>query len=193
MNTKLQNKLVKKYSIFFDWIKDIPEGSPIMPIQFGIECGDGWYMLLDELMSELLNHHKNINENRKYKFKHKFPEWLQYNTRLISYKWKRIHKAIRWLINLFPRGLPPLAPINITQIKEKFGGLRFYYNGGDDYVYGATSLAESLSYRICEYCGTTIDVGLTQGWYSTICKTCREKEDNRKSLKWKQNETKSNI
>jgi hypothetical protein len=30
-----------------------------------------------------------------------------------------------------------------TQVKEKFGTLRFYYDGGDDYIDGLVSMAES--------------------------------------------------
>ena len=81
-----------------------------------------------------------------------------------------------------------VAPIQITQIKEKFGGLRFYYNGGDDMIDGMAWLAEHMSYQVCEYCGTTENVGHTQGWLSTICLNCREKTPNRKNLKWELNE-----
>ena len=47
----------------------------------------------------------------------------------------------------------PEIKINLVQVKEKFGGLRFYLNGGDDYIDGMVSLAEHLSYRTCEFCG----------------------------------------
>lgn len=41
----------------------------------------------------------------------------------------------------------------VVQIKEKFGGLRFYMNQTTPYMDGAISLAESMSYSICEECG----------------------------------------
>jgi len=78
-------------------------------------------------------------------------------------------------------------PINITQIKEKMGGLCFNYIGGDEIIDGMVWLAESLSYYICEYCGTNKNVGITQSWYSTICKDCHTKIENRKNLFWKEN------
>jgi hypothetical protein len=55
-----------------------------------------------------------------------------------------------------------------AQVKEKFGGLRFYIDGGDDWVYGAISMAESMSYRTCEVCGAP---GVTRGtgWIRTTC------------------------
>ena len=39
------------------------------------------------------------------------------------------------------------SPVQIEQIKSKFGGLRFYASGGDDAVYGMIRLAE---YQIAE-------------------------------------------
>jgi hypothetical protein len=40
-----------------------------------------------------------------------------------------------------------------SQIKEKFGGLRAYCYGADEYIRGAIDMAESMSYSICEYSG----------------------------------------
>ncbi len=61
-----------------------------------------------------------------------------------------------------------------TQVKEKFGGLRFYYTGGDETIDGMVWLAEHLSYNICEKCGSTQNVTQnTEGWVYTLCKTCR--------------------
>lgn len=62
--------------------------------------------------------------------------------------------------------------IVFTQIKEKFGTLRLYVAGASDYQYGIIDMAESVSGWICEYCGTTKDVGNTQGWVRTICREC---------------------
>ena len=65
--------------------------------------------------------------------------------------------------------------VHIVQIKEKYGGLRFYIYGGDDYVNGMISLAENLSYKVCETCGSMNNVGQTTGWIYTICKDCYNK------------------
>jgi hypothetical protein len=64
--------------------------------------------------------------------------------------------------------------VEATQVKEKLSGLRFYYSGGDDEIRGMVSLAESLSYRICEECGCPGDVSVRGGWYKTLCKDCRK-------------------
>jgi len=73
-----------------------------------------------------------------------------------------------------------LPQVVTTQVKEKFGGLRFYINGGDDYISGMISMTESMSYYICEKCGSTDDVAQTRGWINTLCKKCmKERELNK--------------
>lgn len=67
-----------------------------------------------------------------------------------------------------------VEPVVATQVKEKFGTLRFYYNGGDDYINGAVWFAEKLSEHICENCGTTENVKQNDtGWVITLCDKCR--------------------
>jgi len=58
--------------------------------------------------------------------------------------------------------------IEIHQIKEKFGGLRFYFEGGDDYCRGLEVMAETWANRTCEVCGET---GKQRGggWIRTLC------------------------
>jgi hypothetical protein len=66
--------------------------------------------------------------------------------------------------------------VEAAQVKQKFGGLRFYVDGADDHVYGMIRLAESLSYCICERCGATKNVSQNkEGWILTLCDECREK------------------
>lgn len=43
----------------------------------------------------------------------------------------------------------------VEQIKEKYAGLRFYYQGGDDNISGMVEFAEDLSFKICSICGST--------------------------------------
>lgn len=63
-----------------------------------------------------------------------------------------------------------------TQVKEKYGGLRFYYTGGDETIEGMIWLAEFLSFNICEECGSTEEVTqIDTGWTYTRCKNCKEK------------------
>ena len=55
------------------------------------------------------------------------------------------------------------------QVKEKFGGLRFYINDGSDEIYERITLAESQSYEICEVCGEKGELRKNIGWYTTLC------------------------
>jgi len=64
--------------------------------------------------------------------------------------------------------------VEITQIKEKFGTLRFYIAGGQDEVYDLIEKAEMESGKICEECGTQDEVTTEGGWVLTLCKKCRE-------------------
>jgi hypothetical protein len=54
------------------------------------------------------------------------------------------------------------------QVKEKFGTLRFYYRGGDDYIRGLVNMAEAVTEVTCEECGAP---GKTRGvgWIYTAC------------------------
>lgn len=66
-----------------------------------------------------------------------------------------------------------------TQIKEKFGGLRAYYDGGDEFISGAVRLAELMSYSTCEVTGNAGKLrnkklgddgnSIRLCWVSTLC------------------------
>lgn len=64
----------------------------------------------------------------------------------------------------------------VEQVKEKFGGLRFYYQGGDEYIAGLVSMAESWAGIACEDCG---GIGKRRGggWVRTLCDV-HEQEHN---------------
>ena len=59
------------------------------------------------------------------------------------------------------------------QVKEKFGGLRFYVTAGSDKVLDLIAEAEEKSITICEKCGKTGKLQ-EQGWWRTICDECEE-------------------
>lgn len=61
-----------------------------------------------------------------------------------------------------------VEPIQIEQIKEKFGGLRFYYQGGDKFVEGLVTMAELWCGRTCEDCGAP-GTRRSGGWVRTLC------------------------
>jgi len=65
---------------------------------------------------------------------------------------------------------------HILQIKEKFGGLRFYIGSGSEEIFNIIIKYEELSWTTCEVCGEQgilrNDCGW-QGnkWYKTLCDT----------------------
>jgi hypothetical protein len=58
--------------------------------------------------------------------------------------------------------------VTLDQVKEKFGTLRFYYTGGDDYISGMVTMAESMSGVTCESCGKP-GTQTSGGWIKTAC------------------------
>jgi len=121
---ELQERLFKKYPKIFRQ-KDLPMTETAMC--WGIDCGDGWFWLIDKLC-----------------------EYLQFQTD--------------------ENGWPQVEAV---QVKEKFGGLRFYIGSGSSEIFEVISFAESLSESICEDCGSIRDVGQTEGgWVWTLCAEC---------------------
>lgn len=59
----------------------------------------------------------------------------------------------------------------ITQIKEKYGGLRWYDNGNTEEGYNIINKYESLSRRICICCGKPAKY-ITFNWISPFCEDC---------------------
>lgn len=56
-----------------------------------------------------------------------------------------------------------------VQIKQKFGGLRYYLNYEDDYVSDQIRLSEILSNNTCENCGSPGIHRNIRGWIVTLC------------------------
>jgi len=57
----------------------------------------------------------------------------------------------------------------LCQVKEKYGGLRFYIGSDTDAINARISLAETQSMTICEDCGSPGTTQRCQGWYRTVC------------------------
>lgn len=92
-----------------------------------------------------------------------------------------------------------LRGIRVLQVKEKFGGLRFYtgaYEAGDSDLTMLIDAAEDYSFKVCEDCGkygytydfdkhenipkVTTGSSRTSGWIRSLCAGCREKLDLRR-------------
>lgn len=64
----------------------------------------------------------------------------------------------------------------VTQVKEKFAGLRFYVSYGTDEIFDLISEAEKKSHTVCEKCGEPGAVRRRGGWYKTLCQDCASAE-----------------
>jgi len=58
----------------------------------------------------------------------------------------------------------------IHQVKQKYGGLRFYTGATSDEMHTAIREYENLSYKTCEVCGEPGEVR-PGGWIETLCDT----------------------
>ena len=63
---------------------------------------------------------------------------------------------------------PVVEQVVVEQIKEKFGGLRFYYQGGDDNIHGMVRMAEAWAANCCEECCAP-GKRRNGGWIRTLC------------------------
>jgi hypothetical protein len=78
---------------------------------------------------------------------------------------------------------PVVEQVVVEQIKEKFGGLRFYYQGGDDKIQGMVIMAEAWAGHHCETCGAP-GKSREGGWIKTLC----DEHETERQLKRKEYE-----
>ncbi len=78
--------------------------------------------------------------------------------------------GIQWEIDGLPEGVK--GDFCVDQIKEKFGGLRFYMNKTTPTMQEIIIQAEAKSHTICELCGTTGSIRNMRGWLKTYCDSC---------------------
>jgi len=109
---------------------------------WGCECGDGWYDIISTVCWMIKQHEDNVRWQTEYKQKND------------------------------PNYKSEYSSVKFDQVKEKFGGLRIYHSGGDEYVEGLISLAEAYSYHICDICGNKGESN-KQGWISVRCEAHR--------------------
>ena len=90
-------------------------------------------------------------------------------------------RAIQWRIDYrkdniekgYEKTDKEIPQVVFEQVKEKFGGLRIYYTGGDPHISAMVSFSETLSMSICENCGAmNHEVGRTKGWIQSLCTKC---------------------
>ena len=179
MKQELDKLLCEKYpKMMVNRNKDMKETC----MCWGFECGDGWFNILNQLMSQI-QHHIDWKEKQRagaIKYNEMAAQAKAGNFDLFEetmkalpndeYKEKRLAEIVAGDFRPVPESIPQ---VTLDQVKEKFGTLRFYYQGGDDYISGMVSLAESMTAVTCENCG---NLGSCRGggWIHTYCEPCEE-------------------
>ena len=84
-------------------------------------------------------------------------------------KWRNNTRDALKKDNPYGHKIPKKVPqVVVQQIKEKFGGLRFYYDGGDEHIGGMVRMAESWAGRSCEECSKP-GKSRNGSWIKTLC------------------------
>jgi len=69
--------------------------------------------------------------------------------------------------------------IQIMQVKEKLGGLRFYVYSPSKGVRQLIWAVEKHSYCVCERCGEQGKLREDRNWLKTLCDSCNESDGKR--------------
>lgn len=159
MTPKLEQKLIAKYPLILAKTQlTANEGD----MYFGICCGDGWYNLLDTLFWNIQNYITETNKvsiaTTKYNLMREqvlVGDYTLFNAQYSGYDNYLLDTFREQLLNNKPKPVvDKVEQIVATQVKEKFGTLRFYYDGfGNERIMGMCYMAEALSSSICEVCG----------------------------------------
>ena len=139
MKKKFENILFKRYPNIFKQININP-----LQISKGIQCKSGWYDLIDIACL-------------------KIKEYIEFKNRKIEEENKSKPKT------LIPSRSYDKLTFEACQIKSKFDGMRFYFDGGDDYISGIIAMTEAMSLKICEHCGQKLTAKI-----EFRCEKCRK-------------------
>ena len=157
MKRELDEALCAKYPLIF---KDRNADMRTTAMCWGLDCGDGWYNIIDTLCGLLTSDYRNAKSQYEYiKDLVDQPRWegskdIITQEKIDDAKVRMDEEAVK-------------VPVAV-QVKEKFGGLRFYVQAATDKHYQYITFAESMSYRTCESCGAPGKT-YTNGWHTTLC------------------------
>ncbi len=178
MSPELDSKLCEKYpKIFVNRYADMQTTA----MCWGFECGDGWYNIINKLCSNIQSHIDWRVKAREINMK--FNEALEKaltgdKSALIEY-YASGKEPTEWTYNRVDADIAlgvlrtiesEIPQVVAEQVKEKLGGLCFYYYGGDEYIAGLDAMAQSMSYVTCEVCGSP-GKSRNGGWIRTLCDT----------------------
>lgn len=139
MKEENEKYLLETYPELY-WQHELPMNATCMC--WGFDVGDGWFPLIDLLSKAILPQVRELNK--------KEAEWFENQS--------EENKAL----------IKEPSRFGVVQVKQKFGGLRYYVSHYTEELGKLISLFEDLSYETCEVCGR---LGKTRsgGWIETLC------------------------
>lgn len=177
MNQNNTNILLEKYPKLFD--SNLSNNMP-QPFQlFYFECSDGWFTLVDKLCMQIQGYidHKRTSRAKTLIYNRALKRAINGDKTLLLNYYAFGKDITDWVINRVEKDIEEkyfrpvpekVRQIKVQQVKEKFGGLRFYYDQGNEYISGLVSMAEAMSYVTCEVCGDSGKVR-KNGYFRTLC------------------------
>ena len=157
MDKELNYYLAKKYSRIF------LQKTTQSEFSWSFECNSGWFNLINSSCLEIQSY---IDHNNK-----QYEDNLLYQSYIDN---NELDKLPEWKRKRYDQGEPLeignyCPQVVAKQIKEKFGTLRFYYEGGDSFCRGVISHAENMSCTICEDCGDEGKYMSKKGFVRVLC------------------------
>lgn len=141
---------------------------------FHFECNEGWYNLIDNICERVYKfvNKDEISENEIRELAYSLWEERGSPIGNPNIDWKYAKELLQEEVDIY-----------VAQIKEKFGGLRFYINNGNDEIYEIIHEVEDESFSICEYCGNEGELRRNRSWLKTLCNECNLEEKKFSSIK----------
>lgn len=187
MKQELDSLLCEKYPKIF---KDRHADMTTTAMCWGFEHGSGWFNIIDLLCGQIQGHidwrrkerANALRFNRVLKQalagnKDNLIKYFSYMGKVTDFTIKSVDEAIT---KAKYRDVPEkIRQVVASQVKEKFGTLRFYYDGGDEYIHGLAAMAEAMSARTCESCGNPARSS-NNGWIITMCQPCLDSREERR-------------
>ena len=140
----------------------------------GFAIGAGWYPIIEALVGQIDHYTKWKRNSRAYDLRIERARKKGYDA-VLAFITKKSNRVNDWdrerAEEIMENGHDITLKVNwiqIQQIKEKFGGLRFYYDGGDDRISGMETMAEIWAGQTCETCGNKGE-RRSGGWIRTLC------------------------
>jgi len=172
MNAQLDAQLVKDHPILF---ADRHADMHSTAMCWGFECGDGWYELLKEAADKLEPLCRTEFEEAKKLEKPWYRHVRSAVARTSRLPIPRLFETLFWLVNKMQPNIynNPIAyfggpPCRATQVKEKYGTLRFYMSRQTTEMDPIIAKAERKSAKTCEVCGKPGKLR-GSGWLYTAC------------------------